>query len=331
MPRAMPAPATQRAATLLLPPRAAFAGQDLPRDLALALGRAGASQEDPGDQAQLQRHFTLVARGWPVAALTRSVDSADAAGPQWLRADPAWIRPDINGARLFAAGEGLRLDQADVDALLPGLRALFGDAGMPIDAPHPSRWYLRIAPGLPLPAFTAPADALGADLGDALVDDALGPAADMRRWRMLLSEAQVVLHNHPWNAKRAAEGKPPVNSLWFWGGGALPAAVQCIADEVRSEDVLVRALARRAGRAVGELPAHFDAGPGNQVLFDLRASRDLPRLAADWLQPAFQALRGGAPRDRLREVRLDFGDGATFVVAATQRWRVWRRPLARLA
>jgi surface polysaccharide O-acyltransferase-like enzyme len=33
---------------------------------------------------------------------------ADAGGVQWLRADPAWIRPDINGARLFASGEGLQ-------------------------------------------------------------------------------------------------------------------------------------------------------------------------------------------------------------------------------
>ena len=93
---------------------------------------------------------------------------------------------------------------------------------MPIDAPHPSRWYLRIAPGVRLPSFADPADALGTDLGDALVGPAAGDGADARRWRTLLTEAQVVLHNHPWNARRAAEGKPPVNSLWFWGGGALP-------------------------------------------------------------------------------------------------------------
>src|SRR5690606_5446914 len=91
---------------LPLPARSAFAGRALPSEVARAMGRAGLGHGDPGDAAQLQRHFEPVPRGWPVAALTRTVDAGidDAGAAQWLRADPAWIRPDINGARLFAAG-----------------------------------------------------------------------------------------------------------------------------------------------------------------------------------------------------------------------------------
>jgi hypothetical protein len=315
--------------TLLLPARAAFAGRHLPPDVARALGRADFAQGEAGGTPQLQRHFDLFPRGWPVAALTRAVDAADAAGAQWLRADPAWIRPDINGARLFAAGEGLRLGREDVDALLPALRPLFGDAGMPIDAPEPSRWYLRVAPGMPLPAFPDPAAALGSDLGDALVDESaaapggLGGGPEMRRWRALLSEAQVVLHNHPWNARRAAEGKPPVNSLWFWGGGTLPDSAATSLPSVHSGDALLLGLAMRAGIPALPLPPRWDA-IGGDGLFDLRGVGDFAPLAGDWLQPAVAA---GATRP----LQLDFADGARFRVDAGQRWRFWRKPASRLA
>lgn len=314
-------------ATLLLPVRAAFAGRGLPEDVARALGRADEMQGEPGERPQLQRRFELPPRTWPVAALTRAADAPDAGDAQWLRADPAWVRPDINGARLFAVGDGMKLAREDVDALLPALRPLFGDAGMPIDAPSPSRWYLRVAPGARLPTFTDPADALGSDLGDALVDAAAGDGPDARRWRTLLSEAQVLLHNHPWNAKRAAEGRPPVNSLWFWGGGALPDRAAASVGAVRSDDALVQGLALRAGIPCVPLPRRFEMPVAGDALFDLRAVRDLDAFVRDWLHPALEAVQ-----DRtLASLQLDFADGAGLHLARPQRWRFWRKPRARLA
>src|SRR3546814_15930088 len=76
----------------------------------------------------------------------------------------------------------------------------------------------------------------------------------MRRWRSLLNEAQIILHNHPWNARRAAAGKPPVNSLWFWGGGMLPDSVATHQGQVASDDVLLQALASNAGMIPLALP-----------------------------------------------------------------------------
>jgi hypothetical protein len=312
-------------AILLLPGRTAFAGTALPAGFAVALGRGDRSEGLPGRRAQLQRHFDLLPRGWPVAALTRECDAGDAASASWLRADPAWIRPDINGARLFASGEGLRLAPADAQALLPALRPLFGDAGMPIDAPHPSRWYLRLAPGATLPAFAEPDEALGADLGDALVDGADDPVA--RRWRVLLSEAQVVLHNHPWNARRAAEGKPPVNSLWFWGGGALPTRVDARATSAASDDALLRGLAMCAGIVPRPPPEGFVTPSAGVALLDAGEAGDARALFARWLSPALDAMRRG----ELESLALDFADGTRFDLRASQRWRLWRRPLRALA
>lgn len=304
-------------ATLLLPPRARFGAQRLALPIAKAIG-----QGDRQALAGLQRArvFDLLPRGWPVAAITRQRDAGDAQLSAWLRADPAHVRPDINGARLLAHGEALDLSAGDCEALLQPLRPLFGDAGFLLDAPVPSRWFLRLPREAKLPTFAEPEAALGADLFEHLPE---GPEG--RRWRALLSETQVVLHNHPLNARRAAEGRAPVNSLWFWGAGVLPDHVRTGFASIHSDDDTWQAFATAAGASAGALPVRLAPGSGPQA-FDLRHLRDLAALQADWLAPALGALQART----LREVMLDFEDGEGITLRAGQRWRFWRRPIARL-
>ena len=307
--------------TLLLPAASRFAGIALPPMLAGALGRADRVQGGAGEQALLARHFDLLPRGWPAAALTRLLDAGadDARDGAWLRVDPAHIRPDINGARLLGIGANLGMEQADADALLPALRPLFGDAGFLLDAPHPSRWYLRLPREVRLPAFASPDDALGDD-----VFDHTPGAPEARRWRTLESEAQIVLHNHPHNAARLATGRVPVNALWFWGGGVLPDAVGCHSPTVYSDDPAVLGAAR-LGRLQGmPLPAFhkIEGETEGDALVDLRSQRDARMLVERWLSPV-----GNGVRDAV----FDFADGLAFVLRPQQRWRVWRRPLAGLS
>ncbi|MDH5833739.1 phosphoglycerate mutase [Luteimonas kalidii] len=311
---------TAGVATLLLPAARRLGSAAPSAAVAIALGRADVRRGlGEGRRAQLLRHLHPVPQHWPVAALTRQRDAGDAAGAAWLRADPCRVQPDINGARLLGVGETLGLDARDAAQLLPALKPLFGDAGMPIDAPVPGRWYLRLPPSSTLPQFTEPDDALGADLFEHL---AQGPEG--RRWRGLLSEAQVVLHNHPWNAQRLESGRPAINSLWFWGGGVLPDHVRPDHAQVCSDDEVAGGLASLAGVA-RPLPACFETGEGGW-LFDLVAMRDAHVLERDWLRPALDALRA---RD-LHALHLDSADGTVVTLARGQRWRFWRRPAARL-
>lgn len=301
-------------ATLLLPPRARFGGQRLSPSTARSLGQAG--QDNPGGDP-LARAFDILPRGWPVAAVTRQRDAGDAAGHAWLRADPVYIQPDINGARLLAHGDALALATRDTDALLPALKPLFGDAGFPIDAPVPTRWYLRLPEGARLPAMADPAQALGADIFDHLPEGNEG-----RRWRALLSEAQVVLHNHPHNERRIAAGQAPINSLWFWGAGRVPDHVRSGFREVLSDDDAMQAFGAAAGAEGSNLPERWPAG-GADRLVDLRHLRDLAALDRDWLSPLLDDLRAR----KLDTATLEFGDGRRFRLARGQRWRFWRRPL----
>ena len=45
---------------------------------------------------------------------------------------------------------------------------------------------------------------------------------DVRDLVFVMNQAQIVLHNLPYNQKRTQEQKDPVNSIWLWGNGELP-------------------------------------------------------------------------------------------------------------
>ncbi len=305
--------------TLLLPAGERLAGIALPAALAKVLGRADEVCRQPGEHVQLSRHFKLVPARWPFAALTRVADAGldDARSARWLSADPAYIRPDINGARLLATGSPLSMSTQDVEAFLPALRPLFGDAGFLLDAPHPTRWYLRLPREAQLPEFPAPDQALGEDVFDHMPD---GPHA--RRWRTLLSEAQVMLHNHPRNEERAQVGLVPVNSLWFWGGGMLPDSATSDFLNVFSDDPVLQGLARVGTfniMPIADFPGFESVTDG--TLVDLRMMRDQKALLDHWLLPALAVLRRGG-------VQLDLADGRMFSLQPGQRWRFWRKPRA---
>lgn len=301
---------------LLLPP-ATRLPQPLPATLAAALGRADI---DPGDDAgrALQRAFPGLASPWPVAALTRLADTGDPdiASHGWLRADPALIQPDLAGARLMAVSASLPMASQDVEALLPALQPLFADDGFVLDAPHPQRWCLRLPAETALPGFSPLEAALGEDPFD---HPPTGDAALVRRWRVLANEAQVILHNHPHNARRRAAGLPAVNSLWFHGNGRLPDAVATSFPTIVSDDPLLHGLARLAKVEARPVPETFRAMP-EPALLDLRAI-PASQLTGSWLLPAL-AQRGLQ--------RWSFEGGPSVLLAPAQRLRVWRRPLAKL-
>ena len=255
-------------------------------------------------------HFTGVEAHVPAAAITRQFLAGDAGDALWLSADPAWVQPDMNGVRLLACGRmGLGLDEAQ--ALAETLRPVFDDAGMQLEISTPDHWHLRLPADTPLPGLAAPSQALGEDLAQHLPQGAHG-----RRWRVLQNDIQVLLHQHPLNAQRRMRGQSLVNSLWLWGGGRLPAPPTSALAGVVSDDLLLRALAARAGIAHPLRTADAVAAAGAGWLIDLQ---DLPahELASRWW-PLLQPLLERQP------VTLHFASGERWLHKPAHRWRFWR-------
>ena len=61
-----------------------------------------------------------------------------------------------------------------------------------------------------------PALIAGRDVYGHLPDGADGPFV-----RRVLTELQMVMHDHPVNRARERAGRLAANSLWLWGGGVL--------------------------------------------------------------------------------------------------------------
>lgn len=255
----------------------------------------------PGREAVLRECFEFIGTALPVAALTRMLDADDAAGPVWLRADPAYAMADAVTGRLMACGE-LGLAQVESDELARALRPLFGDAGFPLEATKPARWYLRCPADVRLPQFAAPESALGDDLVRHLPS-----GENERQWRRLFSEAQIILHNHPVNARRAQRGVMPANSLWFWGAGKLPDWVRAPFTRVASGDEATIALARLAKIPVMERKS---------ALAEL--ARDESVLIDSPIVPDIGAARFSA-------IDLRFASGERVRYKSRHRWRFWRR------
>jgi hypothetical protein len=300
--------------TLLLAERRRFSGQAIAETAAKLIGRADRYVDlEVGELAQLNRHVSILPRAWPMAAIMRQYDAGDAENYRWLRADPAYVRAEMGVVRLLSVGDAA-LTQSEAEQLIKPLKVLFGDNGFLLSAPAPDRWYLMIPRESKLPEFKAPSDALGADIFSTLPQDDLG-----KRWRMLLNEAQIILHNHLLNIERQSKNLLSINSLYFWGAGVLPDQVKFHADSVISEDMEVKALlALSTAKKVLQ-----DDGP---VILDLRREREWKKIEMEYFLPNHAKLNR-----RYRTITLDFADGAVYKLEKSQKWRFWRKPLRSFA
>jgi len=267
----------------------------------------------------------------PCAAITRAIDGGAPDDGWWLRADPVHLHAD-HRSLIMLAHEQLHLTEQEASDLHSEVERAFADQGWHWEVRAPQRWYVR----LPEPARIR-THGIAATLGHDILTR-LPEGEDARLWRGYLNEVQMLLHAHPVNQSRVDRGQLPANSLWFWGGGRLPAAAQTSWSSVRSDDLLTRALAQHAGTAHAPLPAAED---GVQWLSD--ADNDLLVLHEayphaqlsdpySWLehlsaleQRWFVLLRDAVQQGVLGGLTLVTDDGRACRVSRGDLRRWWRR------
>lgn len=296
---------------VLAPSRSALSKDVTDRIGALFAKSDRIGTDKSGDHTLYGDLFEIIPTGWPVAALTRQLDVADAAGHAWLRADPAHFRAEPGNVRMLVCGDvGQTIEEAA--RLHAALAPIFGDEGFELSAPHPHRWYLRAFAGsasFDLPDLPSAEVALGGDLFELWHEDEIH-----RRWRRLFSEAQIVLAQHPVNRTRAQRGLPAINGLWFWGAGRWPSTVHTSLSSVHTRDALLAALATAAGIGFTEDPP-AEINDSDHVLIDLRMSLDIDGT----LSKVLEQWRTG----RLRELEWRTRGGC-WRLKRWHRWRFWR-------
>ena len=253
----------------------------------------------------------------------------------WLRADPVHLRIERDAAALHH-GAALGIDREEADALAAALQAHFAIDGLELLVQAPDRWYARVPEGT-LPVTTPLDEALGRNVHGLL------PAAGGKiNWRSAFTEAQMILAGHDVNARREASGRPAINSVWFWGGGALPAQVAAPYKSVYARDPFARGLATLSRARVFVAPERLsEIAPATverslaviDVLSEAfhrgdpeRWSVEARRLEASWFEPLGPAIA------RFGEVRLILPARkdtlvATLTSASRLRWFRPRKPL----
>jgi hypothetical protein len=259
----------------------------------------------------------------------------EARSGHWLCADPVHLR--FHHERIVLADAGaFDLDEDAAQGLVAALNAEFGDVGH-FHAASAGRWYLRLNA-----AVDHPVEPISAVAGRLVAGEISG--LPLTRW---LNEVQMFLHRHPLNERREAAGRPAINSLWLWGGGALPAGIVPGFSTVFTDNPLAAGLARAAGipqhgRPLGLDDIQADAGTRPLVVLDQLLARVLyedsdgwrdgfAQLDAGWFIPLKMALGGKVDRISLLAPTV-YGD-LRYTLTAGDRWKLWKggRPLAETA
>ena len=276
-----------------------------------------------------------LSEGLPLAPFSLRGDGGEPGRDCWMRADPVHLK--VHGDRLILADASqLAVTPDEARAFVATLNSHFAGDGIPFVAPSPPRWYLRTV-NAPRLHTTPTTEAAGRNV------EALLPGGnDGARWRKVINEAQILLHQHPCNDAREQQGQLAVNSIWLWGPG-YDRSLTAPYDTLWADHPLATGLAAAGGAAVRPLPASGESlvetrrGGTQLVVLSLPATaygdladwRDaVAMLERRWIAPLVSGLRD-ASLESLTLHGLGPDYGYTSSLARRDRLRFWRvrRPL----
>ncbi len=161
------------------------------------------------------------------------------------------------------------------------------------------RWYAVHQQVLQLETFSPHADVA------TRLFDAMPKGPDSGALRRLMTEAQMLLHEHPVNQQRARRGLPGLNALWFWGAAPLQLVEARAAQRLLSNHPYVQGLCEHLHMDCWPVPDTAAAllSVDADELLPVLPETSLQSLETLWLKPVHAALQQG--RIRQLDVYLD--------------------------
>lgn len=256
-------------------------------------------------------------RRWPPGPIACSHEFPDSSGAV-MRADPVHLSPRADRL-VMAAARFADLPEPDSAILARDLERALSGGGAGLRRGASGDWYLILdqAPG---GRWWAPDEVVGRHILDFMP---AGPGCGVLNG--LLTEIQMILHEHPVNRRRIEAGLLPVNSIWPWGwrtdeSGPPPPVLRT---RLIAADPYTLGLQRLAGEtsdrsaenaAADELGMLIaGAGEGDEAFFQ--------RMERDWLDPLLRDL----VRGRIRGACIVSVEGVGVAVSRLDLIRIWRR------
>jgi len=297
--------------------------------LARLAGRGSVSKR-PIDARQDALHVAIldalqlhdVADKYPSAAVIRTALGDERADGFWLRAQPIHFAAGLDRLTTIPLQGDARMSATERKSLSPTFADHLQSTGLELHEGADGEWLLRS--GAPLQVQTVSPDFAAANPAE----DILPRGRDAGGLRRLMTEMQMLLHEHPLNTQRQLRGRPVLNAIWLYGEGmlnevsaqvsgpALPAAC--------GEDVYLRGIYRLHDQPVKAPPADATSllaqiGGPTVACIDVTSAE---ALESRWLAPLSRALRSGA----IAKLTVMF-EGWQVVIDRAAMFKLWRRDL----
>jgi hypothetical protein len=255
---------------------------------------------------------------YPSAAVIRTGLTGEPADGFWLRAQPIHFAAGLDRLTTVPLQGPARMSAAEREVLSPTLAEHLQSTDLELHAGADGEWLLRS--DAPLQMQTVSPEFAAANPRE----DILPRGRDAGRMRRLMTEMQMLLHEHPVNAQRQARGLPELNAIWVHGEGMLSDVNARSLPAASGDDAYLRGIYRLHQQPVHATPVDAAslltqvAGP-TVALIDVT---DLDTLESKWFTPLARALLGGT----IAKLTLTFDEWCVAVDRASM-LKLWRRRL----
>jgi hypothetical protein len=259
-------------------------------------------------------------RRFPAGPSLRALVGGRPAAGCWACAEPVHLTTALDHLRL-APRTQLELPANEGRALAASLDVALAGSGYSLRWSDRGVWLLGCASSVECDTVE-PAQAEGRDVRDCLPSGRDG--AGIRR---LTNELQMLLHEHPVNAARAARGLPVVNSIWLWGFGEACEPAAAPLPVLLSDDLWLAGLWRLHGseaRPLGDV-SRVLAGAPALLIAAADAGVDPRAQLHRWESGLAAPLVAALAQARIGTAEVLLGTVAYRVTQAA-RFAVWRRP-----
>jgi hypothetical protein len=265
--------------------------------------------------AALELHSRTFASA-PVSALGSRLARA---GEYWMHLEPVHFAAGLDRLAYLPLQGETRILETERTSLAGVLHEHLQSSGMELHTLPDGTWCARRAHAFAVETSN-PEAAASNELQLALPR---GP--DAGSLRRLMTELQMLLHDHPVNEARARRGLPAINAVWVWGQGVVPESTPAdTLPTVFADDSYAVGICALHSRSAEPVPAASEALiraiAGSRRALAVIPADDIESLQTQWIGPLTAALSSR------KLARLDFIlDDWHLQLDRAARWRVWRK------
>ncbi|PCJ84620.1 MAG: hypothetical protein COA54_13220 [Thiotrichaceae bacterium] len=152
---------------------------------------------------------------FPAAAFTLLANDLYHEAKYYMYADPVHLQADMDRAVLTSA-EDLNVTEFEAVSLCESLNQHFKQDGHSFLLIDNNQWIVQSNDKMQM-TTTSLTEAIGRNVNFILPE-----GKQAMRWKQILTEAQMLMFAHEVNQSRQHRSLQTINSLWFYGVGALP-------------------------------------------------------------------------------------------------------------